>query len=60
MQLELTEADRELLVEILQGRLGELREEVYHATISTYKDELKTKEVALAGLLQSLGAEQAS
>jgi hypothetical protein len=57
MQLELSGVGRELLVEILQGRLGELREEIYSATVSTYKDQLKAVEVRMNDLLARLGAE---
>jgi len=56
MQLELSERERDLLVEVLRGRLGELREEVYHATVSSYKDELKDVEARMIGLLERLGA----
>ncbi|MFZ0492782.1 MAG: hypothetical protein WAM81_06230 [Acidimicrobiia bacterium] len=57
MQLELSGVERELLVEILQGRFGQLREEIYSATVSTYKDQLKAVEVRINDLLVRLGAE---
>ena len=54
MQLILTEAEREFLLEILEGRFGELREEVYHATVSTYRDMLKGREAMLQDLITRL------
>jgi hypothetical protein len=57
MQLTLTEPEREFLLEILQIRLGEMREEVYHTTVSTYKDMLKGKEAMLQDLIARLSSE---
>lgn len=54
MELQLTDDERRLLIDILRGRLGELREEVYHATVSTFKDELKAREVVLSDLISRL------
>lgn len=59
MQLTLTEAERDLLIEILRSRMGELREEIYHTTVSGYRDMLKAKEATLLGLLALLDAESA-
>jgi hypothetical protein len=57
MILELSDAERELVIEILTGRLEELRGEVYHAAVSSYKDELKAKEVVVKDLLSRLEAD---
>ena len=56
MNLELTPEEHELLLEVLHGRMGELRQEIYHATVSTFKDELKEREALLQGLIQNLEA----
>jgi hypothetical protein len=52
--LSLSSSERELLVDILSDRLGTLREEVYHSSISTYKDALKAREVVLRGIIDRL------
>jgi hypothetical protein len=55
-ELTLNGTERELLVDILTDRLGTLREEVYHSTVSSFKDQLKEREVVLRGILERLGA----
>lgn len=57
MLLELSDAERELVIEILTGRLEEMRGEVYHATVSSYKDKLKEREAMIKELLDRLGTE---
>jgi len=56
MNLELTDAERILLEEVLQGRLAELREEVRHSRVSSFRDELKEREELLRGLLDRVAA----
>jgi hypothetical protein len=51
MNLELTDEDRTLLLEVLDGRLGELREEIHHSQVSGFTDELKRKEQSLKTLI---------
>ena len=60
MALELTDAEREFLLEILRDRLGTLREQVYHSTTSTFTDELKQREESLRGIIQKIEVEQDS
>jgi hypothetical protein len=60
MKLELTEAEHELTLYVLQNRLGELRQEIHHSTVSTFTDQLKEKEVLLKGLIGKLGSAQSS
>jgi hypothetical protein len=55
VDLTLNEAERELLLEILHSRMSELRGEVYHTTVSDYRDMLKAKEAMLHELLTRLG-----
>ncbi len=51
MNLELKEEERTLLLEVLDGRLGELREEVHHSRVFRFTDELKKKEETLRALI---------
>lgn len=54
MQLEITNDECDELVRVLKERLGELREEVYHADVSTYHDQLKEREARMKALLAKL------
>ncbi len=49
-RLELTEAERDALLEVLKDRLGTMREQVHHSDTTTFREELKAE----AGLLQVL------
>lgn len=57
MNLEVTDLEKEMLVEILQDRLGSLREEIHHSMTSSFTDDLKRKEKMLKGVLDKLGAQ---
>ncbi len=59
MNIELAESERELLLELLQSRWGELKGEIHHARISGFKDELRTKQEFLKGLIEKLEAANA-
>ena len=59
MSIELAESERELLLELLQTRWGELKEEIHHARVSGFKDALKAKEECLKGLVEKLEATSA-
>jgi len=54
MTLNLNEPEQEFLLEILQDRLGSLREQVYHSTTSTFTETLKDREKLLKGLIDRL------
>jgi hypothetical protein len=54
MVLALSHEESEFLVALLEKCLGELREEVYHAEVSGYKDQLKSEEETLRALLLKL------
>jgi hypothetical protein len=56
MEVTLSEAEQTLLVSILQETLGNVREEVYQAELTDYKEELRQKEGLIRGLLARLGA----
>lgn len=51
MNLELTDEERTLLLEVLDGRLGELREEVHHSRVSSFTEELKKREETLRAVI---------
>jgi len=54
MNLELNDTERRLLQEILIDRLGTLRAQIHHATISTFKDKLKANKELLNELIRKL------
>jgi hypothetical protein len=56
MNLELTESERELMLELLQSRWNELKQEMHHARVSSFKDQLKATEACLQSLLDKLQA----
>jgi hypothetical protein len=60
MNLELTPDERELLLETVKERLGEIRGQIHHSTTSSFTDRLKRAEQTLDGLIERLeaGAEQ--
>ncbi len=58
--LQLSTAERDLLIELLTNRIGELRQEVHHSMVSTFTDQLQQTEVLMKGLLakiESVGRE---
>ncbi len=56
MQIDLTADETAVVTEILDNALGELREQIYKAEVSEYKDALRQRESLLTGLLARLGA----
>ena len=60
MSLQLTDEERELLIELLESRLGELRSEIHHSRVSTFTDSLKEREVVLRNLIGKMKAVAAS
>ncbi len=57
MQLTLTDQETELLEGLLEKALSELREEVHHTDASRFKEDLKTEEGLLRGILAKLAAQ---
>ena len=57
MQLALSEEEREVLAEILQDVLPNLREEVYRTENYDYREQLKQRETVVRDLLSRLAAE---
>jgi hypothetical protein len=56
MRVELTDAERVFLLEMMQDRLGTLREQIHHATISTFNEQLRATETLLRGLIDKVDA----
>jgi hypothetical protein len=54
MNLNLDAADRDLLLMVLEDRLGTLREQVHHSMTSTFTDQLKETETRLRRLIERL------
>ncbi len=51
MQVELTAAEQELLANLLDNALRDLKEEIYKTETYDYKEQLKERENLMAGLL---------
>ena len=56
MAVELSDAELNMLDEILTNQLGELKEEIYKAEVADFKAGLKEREVILTSLLERLRA----
>ena len=54
MTVQLSQAERELLLDILTNRIGDLRQEIHHSTVSTFTDQLKQTEVLMKELLAKI------
>lgn len=54
MELTLTLEEAEFLRALLQRELGEVREEVYHADVTEFKERLKAEERLLRDLLSRM------
>jgi hypothetical protein len=56
VRLELSADELQTLQEILEGELGDLREQIYKAEVAEYKAQLKERERIVTGLLSRLRA----
>jgi hypothetical protein len=56
MNLQVTSEERTLLLDILQGRMMELRSEIHHASVPEFKEDLLFREQLLKGLIDKLQA----
>lgn len=54
MQLDIGTDEAEVLAEVLDRALGNLREEVYKAEVAEYKADLKRRETVITNLLARL------
>ncbi len=52
--LELTTEEVQALVELLNTRLGEMSEEIHHATVSSFKEQLRERRDLLRALRRKL------
>ena len=57
MSLHLTRQERELLIDVLEGRHGDLRQQIHHSSVSKFTDELKETETVIKSLIEKLNAE---
>jgi hypothetical protein len=57
MQLELNEAERDELVELIKAAHADLASEIHHASVNHYREGLRQRRVVLEGLLHRLGVE---
>ena len=55
MQLELSGTEHEVLEDLLERALSDLREEIYKTDLADFKDTLKEREAVIRGLLARLG-----
>jgi hypothetical protein len=56
MNLELNDAERKVLLDVLHGEFGRLRAEIYRTEAAEFKDDLKRREAALDSIIQRLEA----
>jgi hypothetical protein len=56
MILEVTDVERQVLLGLLQERLGELKQEERHSRVPSFTEELKTNEQCVRDLLGKLEA----
>lgn len=56
MDTNLEARELQLLVEVVEGRLSEWRQQIYHAEDPRFRDDMKAEEVVLNGLLEKLRA----
>ncbi len=54
--IELTDEEARALLELVDARLGEMSEEIYHSTVSTFKEELKHRKETLEAVREKLAA----
>jgi len=60
VELSLSDEQQEMLVSVLQDTLGEVREEVYKAEVTDFRELLRRKEAVIRELLTKLGSPAAS
>jgi len=51
MKVEINERERELLIGILKGQLGSVREEIYHTESAGFKKGLKDEKLTIQTLV---------
>jgi hypothetical protein len=53
-ELRMSEAERALLVELLQREIEELHVEIHHSRVNSVKEELKQRRDLVRGLLERM------
>lgn len=56
MAIDLSKSEEELLVDLLQTELEDVRSELHHTQALEFKESLKEREALVRGLLAKLGA----
>ena len=56
MNAELATDEREFLADVLRERLGNLKAQIHHATISTFSERLRAEERLVTDLIDRLSA----
>ncbi|RPI20437.1 MAG: hypothetical protein EHM61_27055 [Acidobacteria bacterium] len=54
MPIELSPEEISELTQVLKDRLGELSEEIYHADLQKFRDQLKDRRTVLQTILEKL------
>jgi hypothetical protein len=54
MDLQLSESERDLVLELLRRALGDLRAEIYKTDTTDYKMQLRERETLLTGVINRL------
>lgn len=57
MQIEISVEARELLLELLQREMGDVRQEIHHTKTYEYRDKLKVRETLTRELIEKLGGQ---
>jgi hypothetical protein len=60
MQIDISDVERTILIEVVDKAYGELKEEIYHTESYDYKDQLREREAAFVSLRQKLTGETIS
>lgn len=60
MQFEIFAEEQQLLLDLLQTELGNIRQEIHHTETYEYRDKLKAREVLIRELIQKFKAEKVS
>jgi tRNA A-37 threonylcarbamoyl transferase component Bud32 len=60
MHLDISADEAEVLANVLESALGDLREEIYKAEVAGYKANLKAREAIITRLLEAVRARPVS
>lgn len=57
MNIEISTVARDLLLELLQSEMGEVRQEIHHTKTHEFRDKLKEREKLIRDLIEKMGGE---